>query len=277
VIASVSAIGTKSSYGKTAELVRTAEAPGRLQILLFNIIRYLAYLDVLLAVILVVTAFVKGTPWQELLPFLVILFIATIPISMPSSFTVANSLEAQNLAKEGVLVTGLTGIQEAAGLNVLLVDKTGTLTNNRPEIAEVVTFEQMETAELLQLAASASDETSNDSISIAILQAFKEQNLAMPVRTSFTVFDPVQKVSKAQISQNGGQLNVVLGSPAVIAKIAAVPDKFMDQVNSLSIKGSRGFGSCFRSVNEKLALPGIIALADSPRDDAKEQLLKYKN
>jgi len=70
VIATVTAIGLKSSYGKTAELVRTAEAPGRLQVLLFNIIRYLAYLDVTLAVILVIAAFMHGTPWQELLPFL---------------------------------------------------------------------------------------------------------------------------------------------------------------------------------------------------------------
>jgi H+-transporting ATPase len=95
-------------------LVHTAEAPGRLQTLLFNIVRYLAYLDIFLAVVLVITAIIKGAPWQELLPFVVILFIATIPISMPSSFLVANSLEAKNLAKENVLVTGLTGIQEAA-------------------------------------------------------------------------------------------------------------------------------------------------------------------
>jgi H+-transporting ATPase len=102
-IARVTATGTASTYGKTAELVRTAEAPGRLQVLLFAIVRYLAYLDVVLALVLVLVAVVHGTAWQELLPFLVILFIATIPISMPSSFTVANSLEARTLARRGVL------------------------------------------------------------------------------------------------------------------------------------------------------------------------------
>jgi H+-transporting ATPase len=275
VIGCVSAIGVKSSYGKTADLVRTAEAPGRLQVLLLNIVRYLAYLDVLLAVILVITAFIQGTPWQELLPFLVILFIATIPISMPSSFTVANSLEAQNLAKEHVLTTGLTGIQEAASMNVLLVDKTGTLTNNRPEIAALVPFGQQKDSELLKLAAAASDDTSNDSISTAILRAFREQKLAMPERSSFTAFDPVQKVSRAQISQNGSQLNVVLGSPEVIAEIAAVPNEFMDQVNSLSAKGSRVL-TVASGENEELVCRGLIALADSPRDDAKESVAKIR-
>ncbi|KPL77263.1 divalent cation transporter [Ornatilinea apprima] len=275
VIARVSAIGTKSSYGKTAELVRIAEAPGRLQALLFTIVRYLAYVDVILAVILVVTAVIRGTPWQELLPFLVILFIATIPISMPSSFVVANSLEAKNLAKEHVLVTGLTGIQEAASMNVLLVDKTGTLTNNRPEIADLVPFEQLEEAELLKLAAAASDDTSNDSINKAILGALKAQNLVMPQRTSFTAFDPVHKVSKAQITQSGNLLNVVLGSPTVISEIAAVPDNYVDQVDFLSSKGSRVLAVA-SGENEQLVCQGLIALADSPREDAKESIASIK-
>ena len=274
-IASVSAIGTESSYGKTAELVRTAESPGRLQTLLFNIVRYLAFLDVVLAIILVITALIHGTPWQDLLPFLVILFIATIPISMPSSFTVANSLEARRLAKEHVLITGLTGIQEAASMNVLLVDKTGTLTNNRPEIAELVSFEQMKDADLLKLASAASDDTSNDSISTAILGALKRQNLTMPERTSFTAFDPVHKVSRAQVNENGSQVDVVLGSPAVIAEIAVVPDNFTEQVESLSSKGSRVLAVASRS-GEKPVCRGLIALADSPRDDAKESVTRIK-
>ncbi|MCL6591940.1 MAG: HAD-IC family P-type ATPase [Firmicutes bacterium] len=243
---------------------------------MFNIVRYLAYLDVLLAVILVITALIHGTPWQELLPFLVILFIATIPISMPSSFTVANSLEAQNLAKEHVLITGLTGIQEATGMNVLLVDKTGTLTNNRPEIAELVPFGRQADTELLKLAAAASDATSNDTISTAILRAFKEQNLPMPERMSFTAFDPVHKVSRAQIRQNGSPSDVVLGSPAVIAEIAAVPVNFPDQVNLLSSKGSRVLAVA-SGENGKLVCQGLIALADSPRDDAKESIAKIKD
>lgn len=275
VIASVSAIGVKSSYGKTAELVRTAESPGRLQSLLFTIVRYLAYLDVALAVILVITAFIKGTPWQELLPFLVILFIATIPISMPSSFVVANSLEAKSLAKEQVLVTGLTGIQEAASLDIILVDKTGTLTNNRPEVAALSSFDGQSDAELLSLAAAASDDTSNDTISTAILGALKDKKLTIPERISFTAFDPVHKLSRARIRQNGSQMDVVLGSPAVISEIAQIPDQFITQVNMLSSKGARVLAVA-AGEEGKLVSKGLIALADSPRSDARESVAKIK-
>ncbi len=275
VIAKVTAIGINSSYGKTAELVRTAEAPGRLQTLLFNIVRYLAYLDVVLAVILVITALIHGTPWQDLLPFLVILFIATIPISMPSSFVVANSLEAKNLAREHVLVTGLTGIQEAASLDLILVDKTGTLTNNRPEVAELVSFDQQEDNDILRLAASASDDTSTDSINTAILGALKARQLTIPERLSFTAFDPVDKLSRSQIRLDGSQQDVVLGSPAVIAQIAKTPDQFTDQVNALSAKGSRVLAVASGD-NKALVCKGLIALADSPRMDASESVAKIK-
>lgn len=128
---------------------------------------------------------------------------------------------------------------------------------------------------MLKLAVAASDDTSKDSISTAILGAFKKQKLAMPERLSFTAFDPVQKVSKAQISQNGSQLNVVMGSPAVITEIAAVPDKFMDQVNLLSSKGSRVLAVA-SGESDELLCQGLIALADSPRDDAKESVVKIQ-
>jgi H+-transporting ATPase len=275
VIARVTAIGKYSSYGKTVELVRTAESPGRLQVLLFNIIRYLAYFDLLLIIILVITAVIRGVPWQELLPFLAILVIATIPIAMPSAFTVANAVEAQRLAKENVLTTGLTGIQEAASMDVLLVDKTGTLTNNRPEIAEIVSFEKAKDSEILELAAAASDITSKDSISTAIFRAFSELKLEMPKRLSFTPFDPAQKVSRAQIIKNGRQLNVVLGSPTVIEKIAAVPGNFMEKVDSLGAKGFRVLAVA-SGESEELVCQGLIALVDSPRDDARESIARIK-
>ena len=275
-IAAVTAIGTKTSWGKTVELVRTAEAPGRLQLLLFNIIRYLAYLDIVLAVILVVAAFVKGTPWHELLPFVVILFIATIPVSMPASFTVANSLEAKELAKENVLVTGLTAIQEAAGLDILLIDKTGTLTYNRPEISELVPFDRQDKAGLLRLAAATCDETSTDPVSVAILKAFQKQNQTFLERTSFTPFDPAHKVSRAQIRQNGRELRVILGSPAVVSEMSKVPDKFVDQVNLLSSKGYRVLALASGESDENLAVEGLVALADTAREDARESISKIK-
>jgi H+-transporting ATPase len=275
IIGRVTATGKDSSYGKTVELVRTAEAPGRLQVLLFNIIRYLAHFDLVLIIILTVTALIRGTPILELLPFLAILVIATIPISMPSAFTVANALEAQRLANEGVLVTGLTGIQETASMDVLLIDKTGTLTNNRPEIAEILSFGDINESDLLKLAFAASDETSNDSINTAIERAFEERKLDTLKRLSFTPFDPTSKVSRARVLRDGKEIEVVLGSPLIIKEIAIVHDNFEETLDLLGSKGYRVIAVAFGDEG-KFICNGLVALADSLREDAAESISKIK-
>jgi len=277
-IGTVTATGTASSYGKAAELVRASEPPGRLQKLLFTIVRYLAFLDVVLVVMLVIAAVIRGESWQDLLPFLVILFIATIPISMPSSFTVANSLEARTLADRGALVVGLSGIQEAAAMDVLLVDKTGTLTLNRPEIAGLHGFGDVTGVEVLRLAAAATDADAADTISAAITRAARKGNVAALRRLSFTGFDPVSKVSRARIVQEGSaeEATVVLGSPVVLAELASVPAGYAEQVDALAAAGSRVLAVATGRDGE-LTVQGLIALADSPRGDAKDVLRRVRH
>ncbi|ANK60494.1 HAD-IC family P-type ATPase [Loigolactobacillus backii] len=266
-IGKVTKIGVNSTYGKTAELSRTEEAPGRLQKLLFNIVRYLAYVDVVLAVILVIAAVFRGTAWQELLPFLVILFIATIPISMPSSFTVANSLEAKNLTQEKVLVTGLTGIQEAASMDVLLIDKTGTITNNQPKVGQIKVFGQFSAQQILQLALTATDETAVDTVSVALVKAAATNHLVPFKRTKFTVFDPATKTAKASFVDNGQTQVVILGSPNIIAASVVLQPNLEHEVTTLASRGARVLAVALQTAKQA-EIVGLIELVDQPRADA---------
>lgn len=277
-VGTVTATGVSSSYGRTAELTRTAEPPGRLQTLLFTIVRYLAFLDVALALILVLAAVVRGVAWQDLLPFLVILFIATIPISMPSSFTVANSLEARTLAGRGALVVGLSGIQEAAAMDVLLLDKTGTLTRNEPEIAEVHGLDGAAPAEVLWLAAAATDAHAPDTISAAITRAAAQQPGEPANRLSFTGFDPVSKMSTARIVATDGthEIVIVLGSPMVLAELASTPSGYREQLDVMAASGARVLGVAAGDSEQRLQVRGLIALADSARADAKAVLAQVR-
>lgn len=272
----VAATGPRSSYGRTAELVRRTEPPGGLQKLLFTIVRYLAYLDIALAVILMVAAVIRGESWKELLPFLVILFIATIPISMPSSFTVANSLEARTLARLGALVVGLSGIQEAATMDVLLVDKTGTLTTNRPQIAELRGVESVSGARLLRLALTATDPSAGDTISTAITAAARAEGVEPLRRIWLTGFDPVAKVSRARAQDGSREYSVVLGAPAVVAEMATAPASYLDDVDALACGGARVLAVATGD-SDRLRVQGLIAVADSPRADAGEVVQQIKD
>ena len=275
-IAIVTATGSRSFFGKTAELVKTASAPGHLQKLLFTVVRYLAIIDVILAALLLVAALVNGYAILPLLPFLVVLVIATVPVSMPASFTVANAVEARVLAKEGVLVTGLTAIQEAATMQVLCIDKTGTLTQNKPLISSIISFSGNSEEELLAYAATTTDNSSQNPIDIAILQEVEKRSLPPFIREQYIPFNPVKKCSEAYIRQNGKMERVILGSPFVMEQYAGAVPQYKDKVAEMAANGGRVLAIA-AGVEDNVSVRGLITLADLPREDAPELVRAIKN
>ena len=266
-IGTVTATGPHSYFGRTAELVRTARSPGHLEQLLFTVVRYLATIDAVLAVVLIGAALWQQADLLPLLPFLVVLVIATVPVSMPASFTVANALEARTLAKEGVLVTGLSAIQEAATMEVLCVDKTGTLTQNRQAIAAVVPFRGEPEDEVLAWAAAACDESTQNPLDLAILHELEHRSVPPLSRQKFVPFDPATKRSEATVHRDGQTFKVVLGSPPVVEQLAEPRPELLDYVQQLSASGARVLAVA-AGPDGHLTLRGLVALADTPREDA---------
>ncbi len=263
----VTATGGQSYFGRTAELVRTARSPGHLEKLLFTVVRYLAIIDLILAVILVGAALWSQADLLPLIPFLLVLVIATVPVSMPASFTVANAYEARTLAKDGVLVTGLSGIQEAATMEVICVDKTGTLTQNKQTLAALLPFSGRTENELLIWAAATCDESTKSPLDLAILTELKNRSIKPLNRQKFVPFEPATKRSEAYVNQDGKIVRVVMGSPIVLEKLADPLPELMAHVQELSSSGARVLAVAAGS-EEHLTLQGLVALADTPREDA---------
>ncbi|MDE3195950.1 MAG: HAD-IC family P-type ATPase, partial [Acidobacteriota bacterium] len=124
----VTATGARTYFGKTAELVRQARAAGHLQITIFTIVKYLVAIDVVLALLVLAWALHGGTALGEIVPFCLMLLVASIPVALPATFTLASALGTRELADRGVLVSRLAAIEEAAAMDTLATDKTGTLT-----------------------------------------------------------------------------------------------------------------------------------------------------
>lgn len=267
-ICSVKATGINSFYGKTAELVKTARSPSHLEKLLFTVIRYLATIDAILSGILFIAAIIFKANIIEIIPFLLVLIIVTIPVSMPASFTVANALEARRLAKDGVLVTGLTAVQEAASMEVLCVDKTGTLTENRQSIAFLSPSENVTENELLTIARVACDELNQSPIDQAIMEEFTRRNLTPINRLSFTPFDPTLKRSEATFLREGESYRVVMGAPLIIETFAAHSSDFQKRIDDLLKNGARILAVAGGTKNN-LSVLGFIGLVDPPLKDAK--------
>ena len=226
-LAVVTATGSNSRSGKTINLINNSAAPGHLQQLLTKIIYYLCLLDGVLTLILVIAALIRGQNVIEMLPFLAMMFIASIPVAMPSTFALSNSFEATRLSKEGVLTSDLTGIQDAANLNLLLLDKTGTITENKTAVSQWDNLSDLLNKEVLALVGAATDKRSPSIIDSAIDEYLKEKGITPDTPEKFIPFTSDTGYSIATV----GGYNIKLGSfkqLSLIDKNADEEDKNID-------------------------------------------------
>ncbi len=263
----VSATGVRTYFGRTAELVRSAHARSHLQDLMFKVVSYLIVADAVLALLVVGDGLVQATNLLFLVPFLLIILIASVPVALPATFTVASAIESRRLAGEGVLVTGLSGVEDAAGMDLLFADKTGTLTQNRQTVTDLRPFTDLTPDQVLSLAAAACDESTQDPIDIAILDAAHRRRVPRPDRTQFVPFDPAAKRSEAWIRENGEAIRVVLGAPAAIGALASLPAELAALQDEWGSQGYRILAVGKGPVGA-LRTVGAVALADPVREEA---------
>jgi H+-transporting ATPase len=265
----VTATGSRTKFGKTAELVRTARTAGHLQETIFDIVKYLVLMDVVLVAAVLVYGFAKGMAWGEILPFAMMLLIASVPVALPATFTLASALGTQELAHQGVLVTRLSAIEEAAAMDVLASDKTGTITKNELSLAALRSYPPSTDDEVLRLAVLASDAATQDPLDLAILNAGRASGVSLDSssRTQFIPFDPSTKRSEALIAKGNATLRVVKGAPSVVCELAEAPVEVSQNVEALASRGYRVLAVA--SGTERLRVAGLLAMLDPPRPDSK--------
>ena len=266
-LAVVTATGANSRSGKTINLINNSAAPGHLQQLLTKIIYYLCILDGILTLIIIVASFFKGGDIDNLinmLPFLAMMFIASIPVAMPSTFALSNSFEATRLSKEGVLTSDLTGIQDAANLNLILLDKTGTITENKTAVGQWTNFSSFSDNEALELASAATDQRNKKLIDNAIDEYIKKQGLTVKSGSDFTPFTSSTGYSMA--NYNGH--NIKLGS---FKQLSLIDNNANERAKEVDFSAGR---SVALLIDDKLA--GVFILQDMVRSDSKEALGELK-
>ncbi|MFT3803601.1 MAG: HAD-IC family P-type ATPase [Burkholderiaceae bacterium] len=268
--ARVTATGAASYFGRTAELVRSKTEAGHLDRLLYAVVRHLIAVDAALAVLLLAFALWRGTELLTLVPFLLVLIIATVPVTMPAAFTVANAVEARLLARRGVLVTGLSAVQEAATMDVLCIDKTGTLTRNRQVVTAITALPEpsgQTEADVLALAAATCGGAARGAVETAVREAMSQRQVLPLECLRVTPFEPTTKHSEALVRQGEQTLRVVFGSPAVVQDMACPHEGLTALVDALACTGARVMAVA-AGTPDTLIVRGLIAMADTLREDA---------
>ena len=115
----------------------------------------------------------QGINLLEILPLMLVLLLGAIPVALSAMFTVSMALASKELVKQGVLITRLDAPDDAASMDILCVDKTGTLTMNKLSVAKLQAAKDYTEDDVLLYGALASQEANHDSIDMAFINAAK--------------------------------------------------------------------------------------------------------
>lgn len=276
-VAEVTATGTRTKFGRTAELVRTAHVVSSQQKAVLRVVRNLAVFNGFLIVLMVVYAHAHAMPVGELIPLILTAVLASIPVALPATFTLASALGARVLARQGVLPTRLSAVDEAASIEVLCTDKTGTLTRNQLSVTSVHPLPGFDEPHVLTMAALASSDGGQDPVDAAIRSAAVKQVSANPPKlTHYQPFDPATKMSEATAEDaNLGTLRIVKGAFSVVIPIAAPSPTAAAAASELEGKGFRVLAVA-AGPPAAMQLMGLIALSDPAREDSAELVTQLK-
>ena len=271
-VARVTATGASTKFGRTAELVRVAHGRSSQQEAVLRIVRNLGLFSA--AMVLVQLSYATATymPSHDLVPLVLTAVLAAIPVALPATFTLASALGARALAAQGALPTRLSAIDEAANMDVLCSDKTGTLTQNQLTVAEVLAAPGVDATSVLAHALLASADAGLDPVDGAVRAAAAElppDAATLARRTAFRPFDPARKMAEADaVRPNGEPLRIVKGAFGRIAAEVAAPPELAAAAAAREASGYRVLGVA-AGPPDRLAWVGALALSDPPRADAR--------
>jgi len=245
-------IGADTTFGKVIKLVEEAES-NRADVQRIAD-RFSAYYLPVVAGLAALTLAIRHDPLATAAVLVVACscsFALATPIAMLASVGAG--------AKRGLLIKGSKYLETLAKADVLLIDKTGTLTLGRPQLTDVVPLNGLAQDEVLRLAASA-ERYSEHPLAEAVRRAARERGMAVSEAEGFEAI-PGQGV-RARV----GDKDMAVGSRRLVG-----------QVSDLRAAGemeAEGKTLLFVAVDGEMA--GVLAASDTLREEVPEALRAVK-
>jgi len=277
--------GATTYFGKTAELVKIAKPKSHQEEIMIAITKYMMYFGIAATALVSVYAVLTNIDILSILTFAAIFLIGAVPVALPAVLTIVQAVGAMELAKKKALVTRLDSIEDAASMDILCLDKTGTITQNKLSIVDLVPFFGYKKDDVAIMAGLASKEESKDLIDLTVIEYAKAlgADFNLYKQVSFTPFNPSIKRSEAIVENERERFKAVKGSPQIVISICkGMDEESRDGVNKvveeLSEKGYRVLAVA-RSEGDDLdtfQFVGLLSLADPIRLDSKSMVEEAK-
>ena len=271
----VVATGVRTFFGRTAQLVESARPKLHVEEVITRVVKWLFVIVGALVSVAVIASLIEGFSFFEILPLSLVLLMSAVPVALPVMFTVSMAVGAVELARRGVLITRLSAAEDAANMDVLCADKTGTLTANRLSITRALPEPGFTETDVLRYGALASNEANQDPIDLAFLRAAQERKLLQSTeRTlSFVPFSPQTRRTEALVQIDGGTIRVLKGAVETVAEVAGLDAgarvALRARANDEAQKGFRILAVARAHGEEPFRLAGIVMLYDAPRADSR--------
>lgn len=191
---------------------------------------------------------------------LVISCPCALGLATPTAIMVGTGMGAKN----GILVKSAESLEIAHSVKTVVLDKTGTITEGKPKVTDIISVSDLDHNELLTLAA-AIEKNSEHSLGMSIIAEAKASGISFP-KTDFFQAHPgkgVEAIVKGK--------RYFAGSPQLLSENNIPIEALLPELNRLASEGKTPF--CFGS--EKGAL-GIIAVADVIKKGSKEAISQFK-
>ena len=271
----VTATGTRTYLGRTTHLVETAHPKLHVEEVTARLVRWLFVIVGVLVAVALALSIARGIPLLDIVPLSLVLLMSAVPVALPVMFTVSTAIGSMELARKGVLVTHLAAVEDAANLDVLCADKTGTLTTNRLSLSGVLVQPGFTEDDVVRTAALSSNAANQDPIDVGFLRAAAERGLADPTAQAleFVPFSPETRRTESVVELGGRRIRAMKGALRTVAAIAGLDGGAVaaleQRVNEEARKGARVLAVARGEADAPPRLLGLAFLHDAPRPDSR--------
>lgn len=256
-------VGAETTLARIVELVAKAQrSRAPIQGLADRVSFYFVPAVVLVA-LLAFAAWAVFGPEPSLI-FAIVSAVSVLIIACPCALGLATPMSIMTAtgrcAHVGVLIKEAAALERFASVDTLIVDKTGTLTEGRPRLTDVIAAERLSEDELLMLAAGL-EKGSEHPLAEAIVGGAGERSLTLSEASGF------EAVTGKGVSGTVSGNKVALGNAAMMADLGIDTASLSARAEALQAEGKTAM---FVAVDNKLA--GIVAVADPVKATTAEAI-----
>lgn len=256
----VTATGGRTEFAHIGALALATEKKSGYQIELEKFSIYLTKVAVgFVLLIFFIDLFVKGFDLKETLAFALVLGISIIPEFLPPITAFALTHASHLFARRKNIVKRLSAIEDLGLIDVLCVDKTGTITTNDLQLAEIRATNPALFRHYTTVSTHGVSQKYLSDYTAAIYRSLpaKEQAALHKASSAATVldrqlFDPVRRFSQYVIKEDGGRTLVVIGAPeSIIQRLTLPSDRkhtLLKEVETISREGLRVYAVARRDL-----------------------------